>query len=454
VESGERLVSEWLTIEVTNRAQVPLVEAGKGPVLIFNADPANTVWLSDDYGVQPNGGNSVQLLPGGSVVVDGKRNVYGVALISAQVATIPGGLNFFSTLNLVTKNITILPGGSISGTNWILNMAGYFQYEPVTGLGNLIQSQVPEFTTDPFGNPAAGGGLVQSITNSFQTIQANKAIALELDLAGEGNFTNVVNTALEHLNVSVFSLTPVNVGDMIVAIVINNSNNTVTATSLTSTNVTWTLAGSELGVNNSKTGTVFTGVVTAAAVANVTIAWSGAAPASIATITHEFTASNGTWAVDKIAMLDVLAGTPNWPVMSSTNALELYFGYGIPSGADTAGTTPGFSYVITSGNNSVAFDLSIGTAAGPVWGSSVELFAVTVLIQATGAAGSANLIGMRMAPGSQNFQQIQLVIPTTGSIAFAAAGTSLVADGTADIITGLSGAGYVWLAAQGLWFAL
>jgi hypothetical protein len=142
-------VTSWLTITVTSRAQVPLVSSGDGPALIANNDQNNTIWLSDDFGVQAGASNSAPLPPGATVTVDGEHNVYAVTQpgISVQVFIIPGGLNFFQQVSLLLK--TLLIAASLGN--------GIFVYSSTPSLGDLIASIVSAAGDDPFLNPTIAG---------------------------------------------------------------------------------------------------------------------------------------------------------------------------------------------------------------------------------------------------------------------------------------------------------
>lgn len=138
------MVGSFLTIPVTNRAQVPLVEAGAGVTLIANGDANNTIYLSDDYGAQAGQSNTTPLVPGAFLSVDGTTDVYGVCLAgqSANAYVIPGGLSFFQLVTILAKIIEI----SASAGN------GLYVYSMAPAIGDLIASITSSPGSDPQGN--------------------------------------------------------------------------------------------------------------------------------------------------------------------------------------------------------------------------------------------------------------------------------------------------------------
>ena len=123
-----------------------------------------------------------------------------------------------------------------------------------------------------------------------------------------------------------FSLTPSAIGNLIILDVAQFSNSTVFASSVASSNVTWTSVGHFLGSVNTGTHTLFLGQVTATGAATVTPTWSGSTPAGVIFDWHEFHSTLGAWSLDTFTHLDN-AGTTTWPSMTPAGSGELYWGY-------------------------------------------------------------------------------------------------------------------------------
>jgi hypothetical protein len=177
---------------------------------------------------------------------------------------------------------------------------------------------------------------------------------------------------------------------------------------------------------------LFAGLVTAASTATVTTTWSGTAPTTIRTAGQEFTSSTGTWSIDgSIAVLDTTAGTATWPTMTPATSGELYFGYGIPTAANTAGSTAGFTYIIDASNNSMAYDLAASGVTAPIWGSAVERFAVTVLMVAT--SGPSVVQTAQADSGGATSVTVNLTNPTTAGNCLVVATTTTNATTNATV---------------------
>lgn len=124
---------------VASSRPVQLVEAGEGLTLLFNTS-SNGVWLGDNIGMNINNTDSVALLPGlGSIVVDGRNDVYGFPQVpgsTVPISVFSGSLNFFQQLEIITKTLII---NAAAGN-------GLFVYN---NLGQLIASITAINGTDP-----------------------------------------------------------------------------------------------------------------------------------------------------------------------------------------------------------------------------------------------------------------------------------------------------------------
>ena len=136
-------------INVTsNIPAAQLITAGSQATLLCNSDPANTVYLSDNW--QPGQNNQSPLPPLSFLVVDGKTDVFGITVGAAQatVYRYPGGLNFFQLAELIVK--TLIIAGS-SGN-------GIFVYSGAPGVGPPLLA-ITTASTDPYGNPVTANAI-------------------------------------------------------------------------------------------------------------------------------------------------------------------------------------------------------------------------------------------------------------------------------------------------------
>ncbi|MGH3304017.1 MAG: hypothetical protein ACRDOK_20540 [Streptosporangiaceae bacterium] len=181
------------------------------------------------------------------------------------------------------------------------------------------------------------------------------------------------------------------VGDLIlmVAVSIDSASNWVN--SVTGGGATWTQIGSHfVGSVNGMIATTWQGKVTATGSQTATIGVTGGSP-TIDIVTQEFSSTVGSWSVDMFANLDS-PGTNTWPSLTPAAAGELYFGFVI-NGAAIAGSTPGYTYEVTTQGNGCAFNPSCGASAtDPVWSDSSQKFGRVVLVRETPAASSPRLL--------------------------------------------------------------
>ena len=234
-----------------------------------------------------------------------------------------------------------------------------------------------------------------------------------------------VDGSLIQATASTFTLVPGHTGELIMMAVTQVSNNTVTATALSSSNATWTLVRTYKATGSHQTGTVaiFTGVALNTSSQTVTVSWSGTAPATIRIVGRAFTTTTGAWTVPSGVDLDG-AGTATWPSLTPPIAGCLYWGYAIDSGTATAGTTPGFTYEVDSHSNGEAFNpnclQSLGALA-PVWsdagselGSMVMVQESSLLMFATADAATTDAHGNTVNYGATLAEGCGPAIPGEG----------------------------------------
>ena len=213
-----------------------------------------------------------------------------------------------------------------------------------------------------------------------------------------------VGGLIQSANNVTFSLTPAGVGDLILIEVLNQSGAVVSATALSSSNVTWVKMGTTVsGVTNAMTAVTVAGTVTAASAATVTITFSGATPAAFLVDGQEFSSTAGSWALDTQGGIDS-AGTNTWASLTPAAAGELYFGYAFNAGVAVAGATSGYTYDIDAASNGMGFNPACTSAAqAPVWGDAGHQFGKMILVKETGAVGAvASPPPLRVPPGLQS----------------------------------------------------
>lgn len=219
-----------------------------------------------------------------------------------------------------------------------------------------------------------------------------------------------------------FSLTPSGIGNLMVVEVCQTNNSTVTATALSSTNVTWTFVGSIQGTNftPASTAALFIGKVTANSAATVTITWSGTTPTSTDITGREFSSTVGNWSIDKSATLNS-GGTASWPSMTPTASGELYAGYALDANLAIAGSTSGYVYTpISTSGNGFAYNLNCtgGVSTNPVWGDAGQGCGVMVLVAETSSSATSPKKTFPGPTWKRKFKHPQQLAPNvTGSSA-------------------------------------
>ena len=187
-----------------------------------------------------------------------------------------------------------------------------------------------------------------------------------------------------------FSLTPAGTGDLIAVAIIQNNNKTVTVSSLSSTNATWTSGGTFACSTNTATVAIFLGKASSTSTATVTIGWSGTTPTTLRSCYQQFTSSVGSWAADgSLGHIDG-SGTATWASLTPAGSGDLYFGFAWDGGTASSGSTTGYTYTVdgSHGNGSCYNAACTSSAQAPVWGDSGQEFGPMVLVRETAAAAS------------------------------------------------------------------
>lgn len=117
----------------------------------------------------------------------------------------------------------------------------------------------------------------------------------------------------------------------------------------------------------------------------------------------------------------------------------------IPGGVLFFGTVRGDAAIFPYGGTGTA------PLANPISGNGQTIFTVWFPLVAADP-GSASYTGTILQPGGFDGQPVTVMNTGTGSITFAASGTSNVAQGTGAVIAGLSSRSFTWNASTSLWY--
>ncbi len=245
--------------------------------------------------------------------------------------------------------------------------------------------------TLPNNTPTAGLCLGTSPSNANQLIFTSCATQVSA-----GSITYVNNWNTSGSDVTTLSISPVNVGDLLIFYSHATNNVNVSAVSGGGVN-TWTKVTS--GANGSNGGTVemWRGVATATGVSTVTVTYSSNPGTNELTV-EEFTmhSANSTWAIDNsgVNYNTTTSTTVNYPNLTPTNSSELYTGYAWAQYTMSAGTTTGYTYVSTTAGHMLAYDTSVtgGTPTFPVASQSTAGYYNTIAADIAGYTGTSVIV--------------------------------------------------------------
>lgn len=238
------------------------------------------------------------------------------------------------------------------------------------------------YETDDSGNGCCFNVSCAKSAQAPTWVDSDQAFGIVITVeAGTTSFT--AEGGIIQSTASTFSLTPQAVGDVIFFEVINVSNKTVSASSMSSSNATWEQVGTTVtGSTNSMTAVLFAGTVTSTSEETVTISWSGTTPATIRAAGQEFNVT-GTWSLDIQGHVDS-SGTSDWASLTPSRSGDLYFGYCWNTNVAIAGNSLGYLYEDDNESNGLAFDIDCTSSAQePVWTDANQAFGLMALIKTT-----------------------------------------------------------------------
>jgi hypothetical protein len=280
--------------------------------------------------------------------------------------------------------------------------------------------------TLPSNTPTAGLCLGTSPSNANQLIFTSCATQVSA-----GSIAYVGEWDTSGSDVTSLTISPTNVGDLL--IFYSHETNNVSVSSVSGGGVnTWTKITS--GANGSNGGSIemWRGVVTTTGSSSVSVSYSSN-PGTNEIAIEEFTmhSANSTWAIDNsgVNYNTTTSTTINYPDLTPTNSSELYTGYAWSQYSATAGTTTGYTYISTTAGHLLAYDASV-TGGTPTYPSATQS---TAGYYNTIAADIAGYTGTSVIVNSTSTQEANFNVQaaTSGSVAGVLQAAS---SGTADIL--------------------
>jgi len=249
---------------------------------------------------------------------------------------------------------------TITGTNFV--GVTQVRFGAVATSSFTVDSATSVTATAP---PEPLGTVDISVTNGSGTSNPNPPSDQFTFVTGPaGAITSAHGVALTTLAVS-----PQTVGDVLLVFA-ELSTTTATVSSISGGGVTTWTKGVQFSGSGTTDEEIWYGQVTTTGASTVTFTWSSALTTQTAEYgAQEFTAGWGAgtaWALDTSGTLNNPSSTTvSFPALTPTGSSELYFGYAVPASTASAGTTPGFTYALTTLGNVTAFDPDVSGSASP-----------------------------------------------------------------------------------------
>jgi RHS repeat-associated protein len=170
--------------------------------------------------------------------------------------------------------------------------------------------------------------------------------------------------AYAHGSATTLSVSPQAVGDLMV-FVVNVDGGPVSSVSGGGV-TTWNKDIAKVGTEEGNDNEIWWGVVSASGASTITVAFTGS-HSDDELMAQEYSAGAGaTWSTGANGSTSSTTSTVTFPSLTPTGAGELYLGFAQVDGGGEAGSTPGFSYTITSAEASVlCWDTNVSTTTSP-----------------------------------------------------------------------------------------
>lgn len=400
-------------------------------------DDAKTIWIAE--------------IPNTTGVIDGAVSSSNSLSSNAAIAIAPGTSTHANELWIAAWNPIPTSGGAAvtaaSFTNGFVEECAQggvgTSYTTSLIVGALTTTSAGAFSTTITTTPAtySGGdwvslGLVLSapagITGSG-TISFNGTATAIVPIWEVGSLADTVYSS----GGTTLAVNPANVGDLLVVTV--DSHATFGLTSLSGGGVTtWQKAVQFISARSHDIELWF-GQVTTAGSSTITFTWPSSNTLWTEYTAQEFTSNLGAgaqWGINNGQAQSVNgANSTNLPypqLTPSANTIALYYGFAGMPNTPSAGTTPSFTYVGTTGGNLICYDPGVTTTVSPTASQSPAglseivgaLFSIkpSQLLQ-TGIARISKSVtatqgGVARIQNNRTFSQtgaarIQLIIPKT-----------------------------------------
>lgn len=330
-----------------------------------------------------------------------------------------------------TQNNRVMLGSSNS-------VAGMLSFSDVSDTNTVSISAPTSIAASytlalPTNTPTGGLCLGTDPNNANQLIFASCATQVS---AASISYVNAWSN--NGTSVTTVTVSPASKGNLLV--LFSHATNNVTITGVSGGGVTnWTKVTSNTNTTGQGNNEMWRGVVTTTGSATATVTYSAAAGVN-EIAAQEFTmgSASGTWAIDTSGTA-INSGNQtaiNYPALTPASSSELYTGYAWSQYTMSAGTTPGFTYVATSGGKFTSYDKNVtgGTSINPTATQSTAGNYNAIAAVVAAYAGTSVIVNST-ATQQANFN-VQAAL--SGTVAGVVQGAS---SGTADIFDAKDGNG-------------
>ncbi len=249
-------------------------------------------------------------------------------------------------------------------------------------------------TTAPTTTTSSSTTTTAATTTTTHATTTTTAPTTTTTTAGGGTISSVGSLAYASGSATTLSVSPKGVGDLMTLVV------SVTGGPVSSVSgggvTTWSKDIAKVGNQEGNDNEIWWGVVSATGASTVTVAFGGS-HSDDELMAQEYSAGAGaTWSAGANGSTSSTTSTVTFPSLTPSGSGELYLGFAQVDGSGEAGSTPGFSYTITSAEGSVlCWDTNVSSATSPTatqTGSGSD--SVGALLVASGGGGGTTTTGV------------------------------------------------------------
>ncbi len=249
-------------------------------------------------------------------------------------------------------------------------------------------------TTAPTTTTSSSTTTTRATTTTTGATTTTTAPTTTTTTAGGGTISTVGSLAYASGSATTVSVSPKAIGDLmtLVVSVVGGPVSSVSGGGVTN----WYKDIAKVGNQEGNDNEIWRGVVSATGASTITVAFTGS-HSDDELMAQEYSAGAGaTWSAGANGSTSSTTSTVTFPSLTPSGPGQLYVGFAQVDGTGEAGSTPGFSYTITSAEGSVlCWDTNVSSATSPTaaqTGSGSD--SVGALLAASGGGGGTTTTGV------------------------------------------------------------